>query len=401
MAKPTVFVSRMIPQEGIDLLKKECDVTVSPHDRVLSKQELIEGIKGKDALLCLLTDKIDSEVLDSNPKLRVVSNYAVGFDNVDLPACTVRGLPVTNTPGVLTESVADHAMALMLAVARRVAEGDKVTKAGQYPGWSPMYMLGNDVCDRTLGILGLGRIGKSVAERAFKGFRMKILYYDVVRDQQFEKDVHAKFSTVDEVLKNSDFVSIHVPLLPATKHMISDAQFKMMRPTAYLINTARGPIVDEAALVRALQNKTIAGAGLDVFEFEPKLSAGMEKLDNLVVTPHLASATKATRAAMAKLAAQNVIDVLNGKTPATQINGKEIQVGPGYKLPFYLRNGRAIKSLHELAQVIESSDDDYKYHVNGQRNDFATWVHDVFKDPRIAKKLTQARNRMEEAALLK
>ncbi|TAL57398.1 MAG: D-glycerate dehydrogenase, partial [Nanoarchaeota archaeon] len=233
MARPTVFVSRMIPQEGIDLLKKECDVTVSPHDRVLSKQELIEGIRGKDALLCLLTDKVDAEVLDSNPKLRIVSNYAVGFDNVDVPACTARGIPVTNTPGVLTESVADHAMALMLAVSRRVAEGDKVTKAGQYPGWSPMYMLGGDVYERTLGILGLGRIGKSVAERAFKGFRMKILYYDVVRDPQFEKDVHAKFSTVDEVLKNSDFVSVHVPLLPTTRHMISDAQFKMMKPTAY------------------------------------------------------------------------------------------------------------------------------------------------------------------------
>ncbi|MEK6967748.1 MAG: D-glycerate dehydrogenase [Nanoarchaeota archaeon] len=401
MGKPTVFVSRMIPQEGIDLLKKECDVTVSPHDRVLSKQELIDGLRGKDALLCLLTDKIDAEVLDSNPKLRIVSNYAVGFDNVDVPGCTARGLPVTNTPGVLTESVADHALALMLAVARRVAEGDKIAKAGQYPGWSPMYMLGNDVCDRTLGILGLGRIGKSVAERAFKGFRMKILYYDVIRDPQFEKDVHAKFSTVEEVLKNSDFVSIHVPLLPTTKHMISDAQFKMMKPTAYLINTARGPIVDEAALVRALQSKTIAGAALDVFEFEPKLSAGMEKLDNLVVTPHLASATKATRAAMATLAAQNVLDVLNGKVPATQINVKDIHVDAGFKFPFYLRSGKAIKSYRELAVLLETSEDDYKYHVNGHRNDFATWIHDVFKDAKTAHKLKMSRSRIEAAAVLK
>ncbi len=401
MAKPTVFVSRIIPQEGIDLLKKECDVTVNPQDRVLSKQELIEQMRGKDALLCLLTDKIDAEVLDSNPRLRVVSNYAVGFDNIDVPACTARGLPLSNTPGVLTESVADHAMALMLAVSRRIAEGDKTVKAGAYPGWSPMYMLGNDVYERTLGILGLGRIGKAVAERAFKGFRMKILYYDVVRDPQFEKDVHAKFSTVDEVLKGSDFVSVHVPLLPTTKHMISDAQFKMMKPTAYLINTSRGPVIDEAALVRALQNKTIAGAGIDVFEFEPKLSPGMEKLDNLVVTPHLASATRTTRAAMATLAAQNVIDALNGKTPATQLNSKEVNVGQGYKFPFYLRTGKAIKSLHELGVLLESSDDDWKYHTQGGKNDFAAWVHDVFKDSKTATKLKQARSRMEAAAVLK
>ena len=273
--RPTVFVSRNIPQEGIDLLRNECDVEVSPHDRVLSKQELMDKMKGKDALLCLLTDKIDAEVLDSNPKLRVVSNYAVGFDNVDVKACTDRNIPATNTPGVLTESVADHAMALMLAVARRVCEGDKTAKAAKYPGWSPMYMLGNDVYEKTLGILGSGRIGKSVSERAHKGFRMKILYYDVVRDPAFEKDCGARFCTVDEVLREADFISIHVPLLPQTKHMISDAQFKMMKPTAYLINTSRGPVIDEPALVRALPARTIAGAGIDVFENEPKLSPGM------------------------------------------------------------------------------------------------------------------------------
>jgi len=317
--KSKVFVSRAIPEAGIKLLQKSCDVTVSKKSRVLTKKELIAGIKGKDALLCLLTDKIDNKVLASK-KLKIVANYAVGFDNIDVKAATKVKIPVTNTPGVLTESVADHACALLLSISRRIVESDKFVRTGKYKSWEPMLMLGGDFKGKTLGILGLGRIGSSVAERMTKGFGMKVLYYDIKRNPAFEKSVKAKFVSVQQLLKSSDYVSVHVPLLPTTKHLIGAKELKLMKKTAYLVNTSRGPIVDEKALVKALKTKQIAGAGLDVFEKEPKLTPGLGKLDNVILTPHTASATIAARTAMSEIAARNILAVLSGKKPANIVN---------------------------------------------------------------------------------
>ena len=318
--KPKVFVSREIPKAGLDLLRKKCSVTVSSKSRVLTKKELVSGIKGKDALLCLLTDRIDSSVMKAEKNLKVIANYAVGFDNIDVPAATKLGIPITNTPGVLTDSVADHACALMMAIARRVVESDKFVRAGKYKSWEPMLMLGGDFKDKTLGILGLGRIGSAVAERMHRGFGVKVLYYDVRRNPAFEKNVKAKRVSVLQLMKNSDYVSVHVPLLPSTRHLVGAKELKMMKKTAYLINTSRGPVIDESALVSALRRKQFAGAALDVFENEPKTSPGLSKLDNAILTPHTASATVTARDAMAVIAARNVLAALSGKRPPNLLN---------------------------------------------------------------------------------
>ncbi len=313
-----VFVTRRIPEAGLTLLRarKDVKVTLFPKDRAISRAELLKGVKGADALLCLLTEKIDKGVLDAaGPQLKLVSNYAVGYDNVDVPTCASRGVMVTNTPGVLTDAVAEHAFALMMAICRRVPESDRFTRAGKYKGWGPLMLLGMELKGKTLGILGLGRIGAGVAHRAAKGMGMKIAYYDVRRNEQFEKDYGATYGTVEEVLATSDVVSIHVPLLPTTRHLIDAKKLALMKKTAYLVNTSRGPIVDEKALVAALRKKTIAGAALDVFENEPALAPGLAKLENVVLTPHTASATNEARDAMARLAAQAVLDVFDGKTP--------------------------------------------------------------------------------------
>jgi lactate dehydrogenase-like 2-hydroxyacid dehydrogenase len=318
--KPKVFVSREIPKAGLDLLRKKCSVTVSSKSRVLTKKELVSGIKGKDALLCLLTDRIDSSVMKAGKNLKVIANYAVGFDNIDVPAATKLGIPITNTPGVLTDAVADHACALMMAIARRVVESDKFVRAGKYKSWEPMLMLGGDFKDKTLGILGLGRIGSAVAERMHRGFGVKVLYYDVRRNPAFEKNVKAKRVSVLQLMKNSDYVSVHVPLLPSTRHLVGAKELKMMKKTAYLINTSRGPVIDESALVSALRRKQFAGAALDVFENEPKTSPGLSKLDNAILTPHTASATVTARDAMAVIAARNVLAALSGKRPPNLLN---------------------------------------------------------------------------------
>jgi glyoxylate reductase len=313
-----VFVSRRIPEAGLELLRARKDVkmTLFPKDRAISRAELLKGVKGMDALLCLLTEKIDKGVLDAaGPQLKLVSNYAVGYDNVDVPTCASRGVMVTNTPGVLTDAVAEHAFALMMAICRRVPESDRFTRAGKYKGWGPLMLLGMELKGKTLGVLGLGRIGAGVAHRAAKGMGMKITYYDVRRNEQFEKDYGATYGTVEEVLATSDVVSVHVPLLPTTRHLIDAKKLALMKKTAYLVNTSRGPIVDEKALVAALRKKTIAGAALDVFENEPALAPGLAKLENVVLTPHTASATNEARDAMARLAAQAVLDVFDGKTP--------------------------------------------------------------------------------------
>lgn len=300
------------------LKDKGYEVIINPEDRVLTKEELIAALKGQnyDALFCLLTDKIDGEVMNSfGPQLKVVANMAVGFDNIDTLEAKKRGIMITNTPGVLTDTVAEHAFALMLSVAHRIPEADKFARADKYTGWAPMLLLGSDLSGKTLGVVGLGRIGSRVAHHAVKGFDMKILYNDVNRNENFEKEFGAVYLPLEDLLKQSDFVSIHVPLLPTTHHLINEEKLKLMKPTAYLINTSRGPIVDEAALAKALANKTIKGAALDVFEFEPKITPELLNLENVILTPHIASATEETRSKMSELAATNIIEALEGRTP--------------------------------------------------------------------------------------
>ncbi|MDP3771200.1 MAG: D-glycerate dehydrogenase, partial [bacterium] len=270
---PTVYVTRRIPDEGLKLLAaRSCRVVVSPHDRVLTKEELIAAIREHrpEALLCQLTDRVDGDVLDAGkPSLNVVANYAVGLDNIDLAAAKARGVIVTNTPGVLTDAVAEHAVALMFALARRIPEADQYAKSGRYTGWDPFLFLGTELKGKTLGVIGLGRIGFGVAERCVKGMGMRVLYSDPKTNPDFERELGGKFRSLDDLLAESDIVSVHVPLLPTTHHLINAERLGRMKPTALLINTSRGPIVDEAALIRALEDGTIAGAGLDVFDEEP------------------------------------------------------------------------------------------------------------------------------------
>jgi len=303
------------------LKDKGYEVDINPKDRVLSKSELIKILKNNSyhAVLCLLTDKIDGDVFDSAGNAKIFANYAVGFDNIDLEAAKKRGVMVSNTPGVLNEAVAEHAVALMLAVGRRIVEANYFSKKGKYKGWAPMLFLGNSVFAKTIGIVGLGRIGSKVAHMVSNGFGAKVVYYDIRRNEDFEKEfpngsIEFKKS-IDEVLKVSDFVSIHLPLTEQTKHIINKEKLAMMKSSAFLVNTSRGPIIDETALVEALKNKIIKGVGLDVFEFEPKIPRGLTKMDNVVLTPHIASATEEVRSKMAELAVQNIIEALEGRIP--------------------------------------------------------------------------------------
>src|SRR3989338_10224230 len=321
---PKVFITRKIPEAGTEKLKKAgYEVEVNPEDRVLKKEELISFLKrGKyDAVLVLLTDKLDAEVFEAAGKqCKIFANMAVGFDNVEVAAAKKVGIMVANTPGVLTDTVAEHTFALMLAIAHRIAEGDRFSRAGKYHGWEPMLLLGADVSRKTLGILGLGRIGSRVAHHAARGFDMKVLYYDVKRNEDFEKEFSAQYRlAAEEVLREADFVSIHVPLLPSTHHLIDAKRLKMMKPTAYLINTSRGPVIDEKALAEALKKGVIKGAAIDVFENEPRIEPELLKLENVILTPHIASATQEPRAKMAELAAENIILALAGQTPPNLI----------------------------------------------------------------------------------
>lgn len=316
-----VYITRRIPEPGIEMIRKEHDVEVNPYDRVLTREELLQAVKGRDGILCLLTDKIDAEVFDAaGPQLKVVSNYAVGYDNIDVDEATKRGIVVTNTPGVLTETTADLAWALIMSVARRIVEADKFTRAGKYDGWAPMLFLGQDIYGKTLGIIGMGRIGQAVARRA-KGFNMKVLYNDIRRiPEELEKELNATFASMDEVIENSDFISLHTYLSPETYHLINEEKLKRMKKTAYLINTSRGPVIDEATLVKALKEGWIAGAGLDVYEFEPKLVPGLAECENAVLLPHIASASVETRTKMATMAAENLLAVLAGRMPPNPVN---------------------------------------------------------------------------------
>lgn len=319
-----IFVTREIPEAALDLLRKYHEVMVNMDDRVLSKQEIINGLEGKDGLLCLLTDQIDSEVIKSEPKLKMIANYAVGYNNIDIETATKHKIPVSNTPDVLTDTTAEMAWALLFSVTRRIVEADKFTRAGKFKGWAPMLMHGQDVTGKTLGVVGTGRIGTAFALKS-KGFDMKILYYDIKRNEVLEKELNAKKVELNELLKKSDFVSLHVPLIESTKHLIAERELKSMKNTAILINTSRGSILEEKALVKALSEKWIFGAGLDVYENEPKIHPSLIKLNNVVLQPHSASATKETRTKMAVMAAENMLSGLDGKMPFNCVNPKVFQ----------------------------------------------------------------------------
>lgn len=321
-----VFITRKIPSRGIDMLSdKGYTVAVNPEDRVLAKEELIAYLKQDryDAVLSMLADKIDAEVLDAAKAagVKIFANYAVGFDNIDVKAAQERGIMVTNTPEVLTETVAEHTFALMLAIAHRIAESDRFSRAGKYKGWEPMLLLGTDVSHKVLGIIGLGRIGSRVAHHAVRGFDMKVLYHDLKRNEQFEKEFSAEYrAKLEDLLGEADFVSIHVPLTPNTYHLVNAERLKLMKPAAYLINTSRGPIMDEAALRDALKAGVIRGAAIDVWEHEPELTPGLADLENIILTPHTASATEETRQKMGEVAAKNVIEALEGRTPPNRVH---------------------------------------------------------------------------------
>lgn len=315
-----VLLTRALPEEATAVLRKHAELDVHEGDSPLSKAELIERVRGKQALVCQLTQRVDAEVLGAGKDLRVVANVAVGFDNIDVKAATARGIAVTNTPGVLDETTADFTWALLLGVARRVVEGDQLARSGQWKGWDLMQLLGTNVHGKTLGIVGLGRIGQRVARRA-RGFGMRVLYCDAARAAtEVERELGVEWAEKERLLRESDFVSLHVPLLPETRHWMGPAEFELMKPTAYLVNASRGPVVDEAALAEALEQKKFAGAALDVFEQEPKIHPKLLALPNVLLAPHIASASVETRTRMAVLAAENVVAVLSGQRPPNLVN---------------------------------------------------------------------------------
>lgn len=319
MAKAKVYVTRRIPDAGLEILKRDCEVEVSPHDRPLSREEFLAAVRGRDGVVCLLTDKVDAEAFEAAKSVKGFANYAVGFDNLDVAEATRRGIPLSNTPDVLTDATADMAWALLFAAARRVVESDGVNRGGAWKGWGPLQFIGGDVTGATLGIVGAGRIGAAMAAKSV-GFRMKVLYTDARRNEALERSIGARFVSFDELLAESDFVSVHVPLMPETRHLFTYETFRKMKRTAYLVNTARGPILAEDDLVRALRDGLIAGAGLDVYEGEPALAKGLAALSNVVITPHTASATVSSRNGMAVKAATNVLAMIRGERAPDCLN---------------------------------------------------------------------------------
>lgn len=316
-----IVVTRAVPEPAVALLREHGDVWVSPHDRALTTDELHAAVAGAGAVVSMLHDRVDGALLDAaGPQLRVVANVAVGYDNVDVGAAGERGVVVTNTPGVLTDATADLAMALLLAVTRRLGEGERLLRAGTPWGWAMDFMLGSGIQGKTLGVVGLGAIGQAVARRA-RGFGMEIAYAQRSRaDAAVEAELGgARRLEVGELLESADVVTLHCPLTPETRHLIDARALRVMQPSAYLVNTARGAVVDEAALVEALREREIAGAALDVFEREPEVHRGLLELDNVVIAPHLGSATVETRTAMAMLAARNAVAVLAGEDPPTPV----------------------------------------------------------------------------------
>ncbi len=318
--KPKVFVTRIIPEKGLQMVKEFAETEVWEGELPPPRSVILEKVKDLDGLLPLLTDKMDAEVMDAAPKLKVISNYAVGYDNIDVPAATARGILVCNTPGVLTETTADLAWTLLMSAARRIVQADGYARSGQWKTWGPMLFLGHDIHHATLGIIGMGRIGSEMAKRA-KGFDMRIIYYDPSRRPDLEKQYGIEYRSLEELMAESDFVTLHCLLNEQTRHLINKQMLARMKPTGILINTSRGPVVDQEALYEALAKKQIAGAALDVTDPEPPAADDpLLQLDNLTIVPHIASASFATRTKMATMAAENLIAALSGKRPPNPVN---------------------------------------------------------------------------------
>ena len=319
MAKPKVYSTHQLFEEARKILDANCEMQYWTDSERPPRAEVLRRAKDKEGLVCLLTERVNEEFLRSTPKLRIACNVAVGYDNIDVDACTKRGVVVTNTPGVLDETTADFAWTLLMAVARRVAEGEALARSGNWKGWNLDQLCGADVWGKTLGIVGFGRIGRSVARRA-SGFQMKVIYTDAVRvSEEVEKSLNAEFRDMNSLLAEADFVSLHVPLLPETRGLFDAPKILRMKPTAFLINTSRGPVIDEAALVAALENNKVAGAALDVFENEPVIHPGLKR-PNVVLTPHIASASIETRTKMAVMAANNIVALFKGQRPPNILN---------------------------------------------------------------------------------
>jgi glyoxylate reductase len=318
-----VFVTYPIPDPGLQLLRERFEVKVFEADRAPTRDEMIAGAAGCSGVLSLVRDPVDDALLAALPAVRAVANYGVGYDNIDVPAATVRGVMVTNTPDVLTDATADLTLALILAVARRIGEGERMVRSGRFKGWDPKMLLGADVFGATLGLVGFGRIGQAVARRA-RSFEMRMLYFSR-HEVGVAHALGARRVTLDELLEQSDFVSVHVALNKHTRHLLDQTALRRMKPTSYLVNTARGSVVDEKALVRALREGWIAGAGLDVYEREPDLSSGLTELENVVLLPHLGSATVRARSEMARVAATNLVAALSGETPPNLVNPEVLE----------------------------------------------------------------------------
>lgn len=303
-----MLITRRLPKFVIDQLKKIKGLVIhyNETDKILTKPELRKASKDAEIIICLLTDKIDEEIIEGCEKLKLIANYAVGFDNIDTEFAKSKGVLVTNTPNIMTQAVAEHTIALMLACARRIVEGDAYVREGKYKYWMPDLLIGPEVAGKTLGIVGAGRIGLALAEMAYHGFGMKIIYNDMNRCEEIERNLQGEYYSLNHLLEQADFVSLNVPLLPETKHMIGRKQFNLMKKSAIIINTARGPVIDEVALADALEKKKIFAAGIDVFEFEPKPVKQLLRLDNIILTPHIASATEEARRGMAECVVANV-----------------------------------------------------------------------------------------------
>ena len=317
--KPIVTVTNIFPQVALDKLSSECDLKINRTS--LTKEELKQKVSGSDAVISYLTDRIDQDIIDRGTKLKIIANYGAGFNNIDVTYASERGIWVTNTPNVLHETTADLTWAMILGTARRIIPADRYTRESKFQGWSAQLFLGGDVYEKTLGIIGLGEIGRSVARRAI-GFNMRTLYYQRNRlPKEEEKKLNVEYATFEKVLRESDFLTLHVPLTEETEYMIGNDEITLMKKTAYLIHTARGKVIDDYALVTALREDRLAGAALDVYEDEPELTEGMKELDNLMILPHIGSASFETRDRMALLVADNILDALEGKTPRSLVPG--------------------------------------------------------------------------------